>query len=697
MPVPPPLDARVTEGSSGSTNLLSWPDYSSHFSMFENAEVEADVEAMESTVRSSRAFPSSTGSSEGTTQLPQECPWQLGRQRPPKLAKPAKSGKIGKSVGGAASNASNLRRNKWINRQLMKTADASNLPKLLQTVEFHIHEMNSINLTTALHRLTKLAVAGNTGMNVTQLSQNPSFQQLRRTIASLIERHQKDRKIEQGNLHEAFEVQCMSIVCWSCATLRLREDALMATIGSVVLERLDELKPFELSNMVWAYAKLSTGSPAFYQAVSDRMFWRKPGAFGLQCLSMIAWSFATAKQKDTSLFLGIAWEISLSATLTKPQEVANTTWAYAKNRCLDTKMFNVLADTMLDNNLLWSFKAQELSNTLWAFATISLHHDRLFDAAVPIAISKRFTLSPQNIANILWAYAKLQTRQRAVLFQALLGVSVGMMPRHKPKEISAIAWAAAKENSPACKNFFGATARMCAQRLHEFSPQALANMVEAFAVVEEDRSFADAMKYESVNRLHQFEPTALANLFRGAVLFARRAKAKNQTARDYQLLESIGAHIATRLDNMQTSDRLHIEHSMQLLGPQLKYRTGGLNKVALRKFLGAGDPSQPLGSSAEITSGDEGLLMAYETPMHDDLPYPSHELPDPDADDECEYTGDDDLYDDVEIGAPRRPCASAGHTLRYWHCQHSNCSTFTSTATIFRNWSSHNPLVQQCC
>merc|ERR1719409_1751983 len=240
----------------------------------------------------------------------------------------------------------------------------------------------------------------------------------------------------------------MSIVCWSCSTLRLHETELMSTIAEVAVERLDELQPFELSNMIWAYSKLSAGTPALFKAVSWRMFRRKEGEFGMQCLSMIAWSFATAMQKDSALFFDIAREITAHASLTKPQEIANTLWAYAKNRCADAALFNALADTAVENNMLWTFKPQELSNTLWACATIGHSHPRLFKSAVAVAISKRYQMSPQNIANILWAYAKLQACPRSSLFPALLGVAVGIMPKHKPQEISAIVWAAAKENRP---------------------------------------------------------------------------------------------------------------------------------------------------------------------------------------------------------------------------------------------------------
>mmetsp|Transcript_122928 Transcript_122928/g.236999 ORF Transcript_122928/g.236999 Transcript_122928/m.236999 type:complete len:1309 (+) Transcript_122928:109-4035(+) len=508
------------------------------------------------------------------------------------------------SSGQGLSNMSRLRRNKWINRQVTRIADTGNLQRLLQTIQFHIAEMNGINLATALHRVTKLVVNSISGISTQQLLRHPSFQLLRATVVQHIDMHRlkKPGSPDADEAHEpVFEVQCMSIVCWSCATLRLHEEKLLETIADIVLPCLGELKPFELSNMLWAYAKLSLGKPALLNAVSERMLNREWGEFSMQCLSMIAWSFATEKHRDLPVFSSIACEIVANAATTRPQEIANTLWAYAKNRCAEVSLFNALAEAAISHNMLWSFKSQELSNTVWAFATIGLQHQLLFKNAVTVAISKRRELSPQNIANILWAYAKLQVCRNSGLFPALLSVSVGMMPQHKPHEISAIVWAAAKaevkldveENYPACRRFFNATAHMCRQRLHEFPPQALANMVEAFAIIEADfPSFSEAMARESVGRLHQFDPMALANLFRGVVLVARRQHNAGMPEHDRNLavLAAIGAHVALRIGELQPGDVAHVEHSLQLLGPSMRAAsTGGLDQRVLKAMIGRSD------------------------------------------------------------------------------------------------------------
>merc|ERR1719171_2990207 len=95
------------------------------------------------------------------------------------------------------------------------------------------------------------------------------------------------------------EMQCFSIVCWSYATLRLCDTELLGTIAEITVPRLSDLKPFELSNMIWAYAKLSLDvvhTSGLLDAVVQAVLKRQKGEFSMQSLSTIAWAFATVNR-----------------------------------------------------------------------------------------------------------------------------------------------------------------------------------------------------------------------------------------------------------------------------------------------------------------------------------------------------------------------------------------------------------------
>jgi len=378
----------------------------------------------------------------------------------------------GKGVDGGEAGRS-LRRSKWINRQLTRVANVENLNRLFQTINYHIGEMNAINLVTALHRVTKLAVSRD-DFSLDKLLENAIFRRLTATVVSRVESCAARNAEVEPTDETAFSVQCMSVVCWSCAALRLQEDRLWTTIAELASPKLGELKPYELSNMTWAYAKVNMGTPDFFLSVSHRMMTREPGDFSLQCLSMVAWSFATAKIRDPVLFSHLAKEIIASSATAKPQEIANTLWAYAKNRCQEAQLFHKLGDVALSDDLLWTFKPQELSNTVWSFATVGIQHPPLFRRAMTVAIAIRRQLSPQNSANILWALAKLQVCSQSGLlpvFFELLGASSS-----DSAEVSAILWAAVRKNQSS--GFGGASSQLVAKWFEDLPQGVLEAVIE---------------------------------------------------------------------------------------------------------------------------------------------------------------------------------------------------------------------------
>jgi len=478
---------------------------------------------------------------------------------------------------GGASRAQQTRvqqSNKMINRQVTRVAELGDLTKLLEAIDSFLPEMNGINLATSIHRVAKLASTGYIEEKLERLTRNPVFQRLFDMIVHHISKHSLRPSSGSADIRTngdpgEMPVQCMSIVTWSCASLRISNEPLFSSIVSIVTPRLDQLKPFELSNLLWAYAKLSLCSGELFKGVTECLLRRKDSEFKAQCLSTIAWSFATAKRRNASVFESIAEELIVHVAEVKPQEIANSLWAYAKSRCCHGPLFQALGDAAIANSMIWNFKPQELSNSIWAFATVGLHHAELFRQIEEVVIRKRHDLAPQNVANILWAYAKLQIVPSSSLFTLLLTVSSSKLPQHKPQELSAIIWASA-QMCPTCTEFFGLAARGCATRLHEFSPNALANLAKAFATVETDvPSFFGAIVQESVRRLPRFEPLALCNLLRATfeASFNRTLHVHTLGNEHGAAVVSIAEHIMARIREFRVSELQHVQRSLQIQMP----------------------------------------------------------------------------------------------------------------------------------
>jgi hypothetical protein len=355
--------------------------------------------------------------------------------------------------------------------------------------------MNGINLATAFHRLAKLAVVNDPAMwsNHQFLKQSRIFDILVRTVVLHITHHSMigigpdpipEREEDYEPLPESMEmpVTSMSIVSWSFTTLRLRHEPLFAKIEWLISPRMDQLKPFEFSNLLWAFSKMCLSSDRLFEAAAVRMQHRRKYEFKSQCLATVAWSFTTSEKESPETFASIANELSEVAEDMKPQEISNTLWAFAKNRCNNMDLFNLLGHVAIKKNKIQDFKSQELSITVWAFATVGARNDILFNHVEYLAIAKRGQMSPQHISNILLAYAKLKVELKTHMPQKLLEVAEPMLDQHKRQELSIIVWAASQV-VPNASEFFGAVMRECYNRLQEFSLNAIANLIGDLAGV----------------------------------------------------------------------------------------------------------------------------------------------------------------------------------------------------------------------
>mmetsp|Transcript_184302 Transcript_184302/g.584468 ORF Transcript_184302/g.584468 Transcript_184302/m.584468 type:complete len:1189 (+) Transcript_184302:96-3662(+) len=483
--------------------------------------------------------------------------------------------------------------NKVINRQVTMIAELGDMAQLLDIIQVYMPDMNGLNLTTAFHRIAKLS-ANDSDQKVTQLKNHGTFKALYREVWNHVSHHSlsdgdtakgggKKSAAQEGSEEQGLDpatilklkserpegwempVPCMSIVTWSCATMRIRDQRLFDAIAEIVSARLDALKSFELSNLLWAYAKVALVPPNLFESARQRIATRAPNEFKGQCLSTIAWAFATAERRDPVVFEILAAELKATASELKTQEISNTLWAFAKSRAVDSELFEMLGNVAVEEPRIWMFKSQELSNTVWAFATLCFHHTLLFSKVEKAAVVKRQEMVPQNIANILWAYAKLQV-PTSHMFWALLQVACSQLSQYKRQELSTVIWSASQV-CPQQAEFFGMAARLCCHRLKEFSPNAIANLTRDLSCVEmnEPWFFITIMK-EGTRRLPHFDPGALCILLRGALKASKNPSLSSCWDDISEALGLISENLAPRaarlrtLELQDTSEALFAQH-----------------------------------------------------------------------------------------------------------------------------------------
>jgi len=457
----------------------------------------------------------------------------------------------------------------WINGQIISAADYGGLENLLEVVSTHLEHMNLVNLSTAIHRLAKLSSRDPAAQ--AKLLRQPAMQGLLVAVEFAFS------GLEAGEA----QPQSLSNVAWSLATMRLAPRALIQVMASLAVSNIPVFKPFELSTILWAFAKLSASDgessgvnvcikPLFY--ASGAHILKHGQHFAFRCLATTAWAFATARQHNARLFRAIAAQMVPMVHAANCQEMANTAWAFGTTDFRDDRLFGELADKAMTR--LCDFKPQELSNILWGFATNGFFHEAFFAAAAQVATTQ-LDLQAQHIANILWSFARVRPRhpvtQATVL--ALLPCCISQLETFKPQEVSSSALAVAKAfgrpdafdagsgsfegPSPTpeevqlplpleVQEFFTVVMMWVISRLHEFSVQSLANTVSAYTLIDMPgvEVLLSAAAAEVHSRYDHLEPTSMLHLLKG---FASAPSCR-------AVVNALAAGLAPRVDELRPQE-----------------------------------------------------------------------------------------------------------------------------------------------
>ena len=86
-----------------------------------------------------------------------------------------------------------------------------------------------------------------------------------------------------------------------------------------------------------------------------------------------------------------------------PQNISNTTWAFATAGRAAPALFDAIAAEAAQR--MRDFKPQEMANTVWSFATAGRAAPALFDAIAAEAARHVRDFNPRDLANTAWAFA----------------------------------------------------------------------------------------------------------------------------------------------------------------------------------------------------------------------------------------------------------------------------------------------------
>jgi hypothetical protein len=349
-----------------------------------------------------------------------------------------------------AKNARVGHRNKVrLNRAICAAADKGAMKELVHLVAKHQQRMNLVNLSTAIHRIARLSVDGHRleESAICDLLVDRILSELMLRRSESLLHGDEAGAIPRSELLEP-QTQCLSSVSWACARLQISNAPLHKTIGDLAVVWLKVFKACELSNLLWAFAKLGVNHPPLAsvatQHVHDHVHELSP-----RILSKTAWAFATSKMRPIKLTLAKIAD-AFAAKSCEGEDVnaaciANMVWALATARA-HTKTETMIAIGSTALRKLHDFKSFELAVTLWSFARGGFFHDMLFDQAAWLLHGNhalRNEIHAQGISNILWAFARRSAWQGCMalsedVLTTLLERCEWLVPRFSPLEMVSV-------------------------------------------------------------------------------------------------------------------------------------------------------------------------------------------------------------------------------------------------------------------
>jgi len=146
---------------------------------------------------------------------------------------------------------------------------------------------------------------------------------------------------------------------------------LFESIGNhiVAQRQLDDFTPQELSNIVWAFAKIDYHHKDLFESIGNHIIaQRQLDDFAPQALSNIVWAFAKIDYHHKDLFETVANHIIGHIVLVanyNEQVIAMIIWAFSKSRSFHVELFELLTDHILQRDDLDDFTFISLNNIVW--------------------------------------------------------------------------------------------------------------------------------------------------------------------------------------------------------------------------------------------------------------------------------------------------------------------------------------------
>jgi len=162
-----------------------------------------------------------------------------------------------------------------------------------------------------------------------------------------------------------------------------------------------------------------------------------------------------------------------------PQNIANTSWAYAKLAILDAELMDAISAQSM--RTMAAFRTEEFSITAWAFATLLIVDVPLLASISAASLPSMSAFNNQSIANTAWAFSKLSVTDEP-LMTAISAASIAPRADLGPQEMANLAWSLATIQRQDI-TLIDAISSEAIKKISQFATQNLSNTVWSLATL----------------------------------------------------------------------------------------------------------------------------------------------------------------------------------------------------------------------
>lgn len=351
------------------------------------------------------------------------------------------------------------------------------------------------------------------------------------------------------------------------------------------ISEINVLSPKPIVSIAWSFATISQPmhlarqstwnvSPYFEALIpvfNDKKKW-----FTSHNLANLSWSCMTCRVTNPALFQSISAEFTdrREREDTGKQELeeldavtlCQLANSFAKLGYKDEELFQCISDCVIP--ILAESEPRNFSNLAHSFASAGMNPKcvdmttTLFDEIENQCIRKLSLFTPQNIANLVWAYATLDYKPHD-LFHAIAQETSGRLGEYSPQHLCNLAWGLSKY-PPSTEIFDEIAKEVVARGFDSFTAQGVATLAHSFATVGHNESdFWDGIKKAAIKRSSQFGGIECARLAHSFATVGRPSSELFE-AIERVSIGNIGMFNTQGLSNLAWSFSLMGHHSKDL-------------------------------------------------------------------------------------------------------------------------------------